>query len=91
MLCCVIFRGLQDELFNLTLDQLRVTAERTRAEARLNGSIQRVQLDNQMLVSVPTCALHHAAGQSLQVAQKEQVPAEGHVLTVIQCESRRVV
>ena len=43
-------RGLQDELFNLTLDQLRIKAERTRAEAKLNGSIQRIQLDNQMLV-----------------------------------------
>lgn len=48
----VLRRGLQDELFNLTLDQLRVKAERTRAEARLNGSIQRVQLDNQMLVII---------------------------------------
>jgi hypothetical protein len=43
-------RGLQDELFNLTLDEFRVEAERTRAEARLSGTIQRVQLDNQMLV-----------------------------------------
>jgi hypothetical protein len=43
-------RGLQDELFNLTLDLVKVEAERTRAEAKLDGSIQRVQLDNQMLV-----------------------------------------
>ena len=35
----------------MTLDQLRIVAERTRAEAKLNGSIQRIQLDNQMLVS----------------------------------------
>ncbi len=35
----------------MTLDQLRIGAERTRAEAKLNGSIQRIQLDNQMLVS----------------------------------------
>ena len=54
-------RGLQDELFNLTLDLVKVEAERTRAEAKLDGSIQRVQLDNQMLVCclsslpVPRC------------------------------------
>ena len=54
-------RGLQDELFNLTLDLVKVEAERTRAEAKLDGSIQRVQLDNQMLVGrlsslpVPRC------------------------------------
>ena len=46
-------RGLQDELFNLTLDLVKVEAERTRAEAKLDGSIQRVQLDNQMLVCNP--------------------------------------
>ena len=45
-----VCRGLQDELFNLTLDLVKVEAERTRAEAKLDGSIQRVQLDNQMLV-----------------------------------------
>lgn len=57
-LFCFVCRGLQDELFNLTLDQLRVKAERTRAEAKLNGSIQRIQLDNQMLVrhSLPNAA-----------------------------------
>ena len=47
-------RGLQDELFNLTLDLVKVEAERTRAEAKLDGSIQRVQLDNQMLVGCPS-------------------------------------
>ncbi len=51
-------RGLQDELFNMTLDQLRVKAERTRAEAKLDGSIQRIQLDNQMLVRHHSIALH---------------------------------
>ncbi|BDA48868.1 probable vacuolar protein sorting-associated protein 13A at C-terminar half [Coccomyxa sp. Obi] len=64
--------GLQDELFNMTLDQLRIKAERTRAEAKLNGSIQRIQLDNQMLdatqpvVLAPASAAHaHAeAGKS---------------------------
>jgi len=45
-----VCRGLQDELFNLTLDLVKMQAERTRAEAKLDGSIQRVQLDNQMLV-----------------------------------------
>ena len=49
-------RGLQDELFNLTLDLVKVEAERTRAEAKLDGSIQRVQLDNQMLVCCSTPA-----------------------------------
>ena len=52
-------RGLQDELFNLTLDQLRVKAERTRAEASLNGTIQRIQLDNQMLVRPEAAMLRH--------------------------------
>ena len=67
-------RGLQDELFNLTLDQLRVKAETTRAEARLNGSIQRVQLDNQMLVQGPRCCLVDAAGQpSPTLLQRETI------------------
>jgi hypothetical protein len=44
-----VMGGLQDELFNLTVDQLEWLLERRRIEARLEGSIRRVQLDNQML------------------------------------------
>ena len=73
-------RGLQDELFNLTLDLFKVQAERTRAEAKLDGSIQRVQLDNQMLdatqpvVLAPASAAHaHAESGVSRVGQQPLV------------------
>lgn len=44
-----VMGGLQDELINLTLDRLEWHLERRRVEARVQGHIRRVQLDNQML------------------------------------------
>jgi hypothetical protein len=44
-----VMGGLQDELINLTLDRIEWHLERRRVEARVQGHIRRVQLDNQML------------------------------------------
>ncbi|KAK9800258.1 hypothetical protein WJX73_008605 [Symbiochloris irregularis] len=59
-----VMGGLQDELFNLTMDKIEWSAERTRLETEMRGSIKRLQLDNQMLdatqpvVLAPASAAH---------------------------------
>ncbi|KAK9867090.1 hypothetical protein WJX84_006946 [Apatococcus fuscideae] len=63
-----VMGGLQDELFNLTVEQVKVKGERSKLEAKLEGSIRRLQLDNQMLdatqpvVLAPTSVAHSRSG-----------------------------
>ena len=53
----MVVGGLQDELFNLTVDSAKVSAVRTRLELQVEGSIAKVQLDNQMLNAVEPVVL----------------------------------
>jgi hypothetical protein len=53
----VVMGGLQDELFNLTTDQLRATAVSSRLELQVEGTVHKVQLDNQMLDAVQPVVL----------------------------------
>lgn len=53
----MVVGGLQDELFNLTIDAAKVTAVRTRLEMQVEGSVAKVQLDNQMLNAVEPVVL----------------------------------
>ena len=48
---------LQDELFNLTTDNLRTTAIITSLELQVEGALRKVQLDNQMLDAVQPVVL----------------------------------
>jgi hypothetical protein len=47
----------QDELFNLTTDEVRAAAVRTALELQVEGSVRKVQLDNQMLDAVQPVVL----------------------------------
>jgi hypothetical protein len=49
--------ALQDELFNLTTDNLRATAISTSLELQVEGALRKVQLDNQMLDAVQPVVL----------------------------------
>ena len=53
----MVVGGLQDELFNFTVDSAKVTAVRTRLELQVEGSVAKVQLDNQMLNAVEPVVL----------------------------------
>jgi hypothetical protein len=53
----MVVGGLQDELFNLTMDSAKVSAVRTRLELQVEGSVAKVQLDNQMLNAVEPVVL----------------------------------
>lgn len=53
----MVVGGLQDELFNFTVDSAKVSAVRTRLELQVEGSIAKVQLDNQMLNAVEPVVL----------------------------------
>ncbi len=53
----MVVGGLQDELFNLTVDSAKVSAVRTRLELQVEGSVAKVQLDNQMLNAVEPVVL----------------------------------
>jgi hypothetical protein len=56
-LSLVVMGGLQDELFNLTTDEVRAAAVRTALELQVEGSVRKVQLDNQMLDAVQPVVL----------------------------------
>ncbi|KAL3135445.1 hypothetical protein ABBQ32_007626 [Trebouxia sp. C0010 RCD-2024] len=66
-----VMGGLQDELFNLTLDNIQASGHMTRLEATLTGSIRRVQLDNQLLdatqpVVLASASVAHARSDTAQ-------------------------
>ncbi|KAL0018632.1 hypothetical protein WJX77_009530 [Trebouxia sp. C0004] len=66
-----VMGGLQDELFNLTLDNLQASGHITRLEATLTGSIRRLQLDNQLLdatqpVVLASASVAHARSDTAQ-------------------------
>jgi hypothetical protein len=57
----LVVGGLQDELFNLTVDRVLIAAVKNRLELTLTGSVDRVQLDNQMLSAVEPVVLAPSA------------------------------
>ncbi|KAK9815754.1 hypothetical protein WJX72_009012 [[Myrmecia] bisecta] len=66
-----VMGGLQDELFNLTLDRVSLHGHLTKLEAKMAGSIRRVQLDNQMLdatqpVVLASAPVAHARSETAQ-------------------------
>lgn len=61
----MVVGGLQDEIFNLTIDLLKATAVRTRQELTVRGTVARVQLDNQMLNAVEPVVLAPDASAKL--------------------------
>lgn len=70
----LVVGGLQDELFNLTVDSIRVAAVKTRLELTLTGSVDRLQLDNQMLSAVEPVVLAPAAEVRPTMGQQGQGP-----------------
>ena len=63
----LVMGGLQDELFNITLDSLRGSAVSSRLQLTVEGEVRKVQLDNQMLDAIQPVVLapaanYHAAG-----------------------------
>lgn len=67
----MVVGGLQDELFNITVENIKTTSIRTRQEMTLSGSIARVQIDNQMLNAVEPVVLAPDVGAHLSGAANE--------------------
>ena len=67
----MVVGGLQDELFNLTLDHLKACALRTHLELTFSGSIHKIQLDNQMLNAVEPVVLAPDVSAKVHGASQE--------------------
>lgn len=66
----MVVGGLQDELFNLTFDRLQSSAVQTHLELMVKGTINKIQLDNQMLNAVEPVVLAPDVGAKVYGAAK---------------------
>ncbi|KAL6785838.1 hypothetical protein ACKKBG_A00370 [Auxenochlorella protothecoides x Auxenochlorella symbiontica] len=67
----LVMGGLQDELFNVTLDDVRGVAVQSRRELEFRGSIRKAQLDNQILDAVQPVVLAPAAKYGAAGTERE--------------------
>lgn len=74
----LVMGSLQDELFNLTLDDVHATAVQSHRELEFKGSVRKAQLDNQILDAVQPVVLAPAAkyGTSPEHMRSELIQLE---------------